>query len=188
MAVIDKTHFVGKYGIDDDNFITFINNNCYTFKQLLAIKKTTYYISKEDLTHIYNRYVYYRSIGMKDYIIYLQVKNEIKEVVNNINYFGIVSSNNFINTSTTAAKCIIKNGVAYVVINIDIKTATTGSETILGIENLPAPIEIQALDVNFKNSETNNYRFVINNAAELRIPPNVPVGKYCVTAAYPIQY
>ena len=61
MADINKTKFVQTYGIDDDNFITYLNKFS-TLKKMVALERLDV-IPKENINHLYNRFIYYNSLG-----------------------------------------------------------------------------------------------------------------------------
>lgn len=61
MADIDKTKFIQTYGIDDDNFLAYLNKFA-TLKKIVGMERLDV-ISKEKLNHLYNRFIYYNSLG-----------------------------------------------------------------------------------------------------------------------------
>lgn len=61
MADIDKTKFIKTYGIDDDNFITYLNKFA-TLKKMIGMERLDV-IPKESVRHLYNRFIYYNSLG-----------------------------------------------------------------------------------------------------------------------------
>ena len=58
---IDKDKFIQTYGIDDDNFITYLNKFA-TLKKIVNMSRLDV-ISKEKLSQLYNRFIYYNSLG-----------------------------------------------------------------------------------------------------------------------------
>ena len=58
---IDKDKFIQVYGIDDDNFITYLNK-FGTLKKIVNMDRLDV-ISKEKLNHLYNRFIYFNSLG-----------------------------------------------------------------------------------------------------------------------------
>lgn len=61
MANINKTNFIKTYGIDDDNFLAYLNK-FGTLKKIVDMGRLEV-ISKEKLKHLYNRFIYYNSLG-----------------------------------------------------------------------------------------------------------------------------
>ena len=61
MVNIDKDKFIQTYGIDDDNFINYLNKFA-TFKKIIGMYRLDV-VSKEKLNHLYNRFIYYNSLG-----------------------------------------------------------------------------------------------------------------------------
>ena len=61
MADINKTKFIQTYGIDDDNFLTYLNKFA-TLKKIVGMGRLDV-ISKEKINHLYNRFIYYNSLG-----------------------------------------------------------------------------------------------------------------------------
>ena len=58
---IDKDKFIQTYDINDDNFITYLNKFA-TLKKIVNMDRLDV-ISKEKLNHLYNRFIYYNSLG-----------------------------------------------------------------------------------------------------------------------------
>ena len=82
MANIDKDKFIQVYGIDDDNFITYLNK-FGTLKKIVNMDRLDV-ISKEKLNHLYNRYIYYNSLGHNlDTIV-----EETTPIIRNLFYYG----------------------------------------------------------------------------------------------------
>ena len=61
MADINKTKFIKTYGIDDDNFLAYLNK-FGTLKKIVDMGRLEV-ISKDKLNHLYNRFIYYNSLG-----------------------------------------------------------------------------------------------------------------------------
>lgn len=61
MANIDKTKFIKTYGIDDDNFLAYLNK-FKTLKKIVDMGDLNV-IPVDKLTHLYNTFVYYNSLG-----------------------------------------------------------------------------------------------------------------------------
>ena len=61
MANIDKTKFIQTYGIDDDNFLAYLNK-FDTLKKIIGMERLDI-IPKESIRHLYNTFIYYNSLG-----------------------------------------------------------------------------------------------------------------------------
>ena len=61
MANIDKTNFIQTYGIDDDNFISYLNK-FDTFKKIINMGNIDI-IPIDKLNELYYRFIYYNSLG-----------------------------------------------------------------------------------------------------------------------------
>ena len=80
--VIDKDKFIQVYGIDDDNFITYLNK-FGTLKKIVNMDRLDV-ISKEKLNHLYNRFIYFNSLGHNlDTIV-----EETTPIIRNLFYFN----------------------------------------------------------------------------------------------------
>ena len=80
--VIDKDKFIQTYGINDDNFIAYLNK-FGTLKKIVNMCRLDV-ISKEKLNHLYNRFIYYKSIGHNINTILEETSNFIISLF----YFG----------------------------------------------------------------------------------------------------
>ena len=80
--VIDKDKLIETYGIDDDNFINYLNK-FGTLKKIVNMCRLDV-ISKEKLNHLYNRFIYYNSLGHNlDTIV-----EETTPIIRNLFYFN----------------------------------------------------------------------------------------------------
>ena len=80
--VVDKTKFIKTYGINDDNFISYLNK-FGTLKKIVNMCRLDV-ISKEKLNHLYNRYIYYNSLGHNlDTIV-----EETTPIIRNLFYYN----------------------------------------------------------------------------------------------------
>ena len=61
MAGINKTKFIKTYGIDDDNFLAYLNK-FPTLKKMVALERLDV-IPKDSIRDLYNRFIYYNSLG-----------------------------------------------------------------------------------------------------------------------------
>ena len=146
MKAINKTKFKQVYGIDDNNFINFLDDrNCATFKSLSKYCDKNI-ISKKDMETVYNRYIYYKSIGLDDKTINGELKNVYREIINNLNnveikkfeYASSYVQLNLYNSLTFLDDLIILS------LDIEIKQAITGFG-IACLYNLPVPYGVSQL-------------------------------------------
>lgn len=85
MKALNKTKFTKTYNISDENFLKFIDDRNYvTFKSLSRYCDTNI-ISKKDMETVYNRYIYYKSIGLDDKTINEELKNVYREIIHKLN-------------------------------------------------------------------------------------------------------
>lgn len=85
MKALNKTNFTKAYGISDENFLKFIGDKNYTTFKSLSRYCDTNIISKKDMETVYNRYIYYKSIGLDDKTINEELKNVYREIIHNLN-------------------------------------------------------------------------------------------------------
>ena len=146
MKAISKANFKKAYGIDDNNFINFIDDrNCATFKSLSKYCDTNI-ISKKDMETVYNRYIYYKSIGLDDKTINEELKNVYREIIHKLNnvkikkfeYASSYLQLNLFNSLTFLDDLIILS------LDIEVKQAITGFG-IACLYNLPVPYGVDTL-------------------------------------------
>ena len=146
MKAISKTKFKQVYGISDENFISFLDDrNCATFKSLSKYCDKNI-ISKKDMETVYNRYIYYKSIGLDDKTINKELKNVYREIIHKLNnveikkfeYASSYVQLNLYNSLTFLDDLIILS------LDIEIKQAITGFG-IACLYNLPVPYGVSQL-------------------------------------------
>ena len=146
MKAISKTNFKKAYGISDENFLKFIDDrNCATFKSLSKYCDTNI-ISKKDMETVYNRYIYYKSIGLDDKTINKELKNVYREIIHKLNnveikkfeYASSYLQLNLYNSLTFLDDLIILS------LDIEVKQAITGFG-IPCLYNLPVPYGVSEL-------------------------------------------
>ena len=146
MKAISKTNFKKAYGIDDNNFISFLDDrNCATFKSLSKYCDTNI-ISKKDMETVYNRYIYYKSIGLDDKTINGELKNVYREIIHKLNnvkikkfeYASSYLQLNLFNSLTFLDDLIILS------LEMEVTQTITGFD-IPGLYNLPVPYGVQNL-------------------------------------------
>ena len=146
MKAISKANFKKAYGISDENFISFLDDrNCATFKSLSKYCDTNI-ISKKDMETVYNRYIYYKSIGLDDKTINGELKNVYREIIHKLNnveikkfeYASSYLQLNLFNSLTFLDDLIILS------LDIEVKQAITGFG-IACLYNLPVPYGVSEL-------------------------------------------
>ena len=146
MKALSKTNFKKAYDISDVNFINFLDDrNCATFKSLSKYCDTNI-ISKKDMETVYNRYIYYKSIGLDDKTINKELKNVYREIIHKLNnvkikkfeYASSYLQLNLFNSLTFLDDLIILS------LDIEVKQAITGFG-IACLYNLPVPYNVDKL-------------------------------------------
>lgn len=146
MKTLSRTKFQTTYNISDETFMNFLDDrNCVTFKSLSKYCDKNI-ISKKDMETVYNRYIYYKSIGLDDKTINEELKNVYREIIHNLNNIKIkkfeYSSSyvqlNLFNSLTFLDDLIILS------LDIEIKQAITGFG-IPVLYNLPVPYGVEEL-------------------------------------------
>ena len=146
MKAISKTKFKQVYGISDENFISFLDDRNYaTFKSLSRYCDKNI-ISKKDMETVYNRYIYYKSIGLDDKTINGELKNVYREIIHKLNnveikkfeYASSYLQLNLFNSLTFLYDLIILS------LDIEVKQAITGFG-IACLYNLPVPYGVTKL-------------------------------------------
>ena len=146
MKAISKTNFKKAYDISDENFLNFIDDRNYaTFKSLCRYCDKNI-ISKKDMETVYNRYIYYKSIGLDDKTINEELKNVYREIIHKLNnvkikkfeYASSYLQLNLFNSLTFLDDLIILS------LDIEVKQAITGFG-IACLYNLPVPYGVSEL-------------------------------------------
>ena len=146
MKAISKTNFKKAYDISDENFLNFIDDRNYsTFKSLSRYCDKNI-ISKKDMETVYNRYIYYKSIGLDDKTINEELKNVYREIIHKLNnvkikkfeYASSYLQLNLFNSLTFLDDLIILS------LGIEVKQAITGFG-IACLYNLPVPYGVSEL-------------------------------------------
>lgn len=146
MKALSKTNFKKAYDISDENFLNFIDDRNYaTFKSLSKYCDTNI-ISKKDMETVYNRYIYYKSIGLDDKTINEELKNVYREIIHNLNNVEIKK----FEYSSSYVKLNLYNSLTFLddliilSLDIEIKQAITGFG-IACLYNLPVPYGVSQL-------------------------------------------
>ena len=159
MADINKTSFINTYGIDDDNFLVYLNK-FGTLKKIVDMGRLDV-ISKEKLNHLYNRFIYYNSLGHTLDTIVNETTSDIRSLFffNGNGYFMyILPPTNSISIKDNSSVVAISGRTCQVklvfVANTEIKKDTL-------IFNLtPAPFYAFRADI---TTNTNNVEFTVND-------------------------
>ena len=172
MKAISKANFKKAYNISDENFIKFLDDrNCATFKSLSKYCDKNI-ISKKDMETVYNRYIYYKSIGLDDKTINEELKNVYREIIHKldnveIKKFEYASSYlqlNLFNSLTFLDDLIILS------LDIEVKQTISGFG-IACLYNLPVPYGVSELFLseNAKIDSTGDIYFEENTLAGTKI-------------------
>ena len=146
MKAISKTKFKQVYGISDENFISFLDDkNCATFKSLSKYCDKNI-ISKKDMETVYNRYIYYKSIGLDDKTINEELKNVYREIIHKLNYIKIKNfeyNSGYLQLNLFNSLTFLDD-LAILSLDIEVKQAITGFG-IACLYNLPVPYGVSEL-------------------------------------------
>lgn len=169
MKALSKTNFKKAYGISDENFMNFLDDRNYvTFKSLSKYCDKNI-ISKKDMETVYNRYIYYKSIGLDDKTINEELKNVYREIIHKLNNIKIKNFEynsgyiqlNLFNSLTFLDDLIILS------LDIETKQAITGF-SIACLSYLPVPYGVSRLFLS-NNAE-------IDSSGEIVIKEDTPAG------------
>ena len=172
MKAISKTNFKKAYGIDDNNFINFLDDKNYTTFKSLCRYCDTNIISKKDMETVYNRYIYYKSIGLDDKTINEELKNVYREIIHKLNtikikkfeYASSYLQLNLFNSITFLDDLIILS------LDIEVKQTISGFG-IACLYNLPVPYGVSELFLseNAKIDSSGDIYFEENTLAGTKI-------------------
>ena len=150
MADINKTKFIQTYGIDDDNFLTYLNKFA-TLKKIVGMGRLDI-MPKEKIRHLYNRFIYYNSLGHNLNTIVEETTSDIRRLFffNGDGYFDYIlpcydttnMKDNFSRVSVCGRICQVK---------IQFKTVNEIPANTLLFELTPAPIYNFNTVGNYKN-------------------------------------
>ena len=146
MKAISKTNFKKAYNISDENFISFLDDrNCATFKSLSKYCDTNI-ISKKDMETVYNRYIYYKSIGLDDKTINEELKNVYREIIHKLNNVEIKK----FEYASSYVQLNLYNSLTFlddlIILSLEMEvTQTITGFSIPGLYNLPVPYGVSEL-------------------------------------------
>ena len=169
MKALSTTKFKQAYGISDENFMNFLDDRNYvTFKSLSKYCDTNI-ISKKDMETVYNRYIYYKSIGLDDKTINEELKNVYREIIHKLNNIKI---KNF-EYNSGYIKLNLFNSLTFlddlIVLSLDIEvTQEITGFSISCLSYLPVPYGVSRLFLS-------DYA-QIDSSGEIVIEKGTPVG------------
>ena len=172
MKALSKTNFKKAYGISDENFLSFLDDrNCATFKSLSKYCDTNI-ISKKDMETVYNRYIYYKSIGLDDKTINEELKNVYREIIHKLNYvkikkFEYNSSYIELNLDGAYNSLTFLDDLIILSLEMEVTQAITGFDLPL-LYSLPVPYGVSELFLS-ENAE-------INSSGDIVIKENTLAG------------
>ena len=175
MADIDKTKFIKTYGIDDDNFLTYLNKFA-TLKKIVGMGRLDI-IPKEKLRHLYNKFIYYNSLGHNLDTIVDETTSDIRTLFffNGDGYFEYnLPVSNTTSVTDTYSRVTITGRTCQ--IKIHFKTTNTIPKNTLIFELIPAPFSAFNSSIIYIN--TNISFYIDNNGLSITsdIPINTTVG------------
>ena len=172
MKALSKTNFKKAYNISDENFLNFIDDrNFATFKSLSKYCDTNI-ISKKDMETVYNRYIYYKSIGLDDKTINEELKNVYREIIHKLNNikikkFEYSSSYVELNLNGLYNSLTFLDDLVILSLEMEVKQTITGFD-ISGLYNFPVPYGVKKLFLS-ENAE-------IDSSGDIVIKENTLAG------------
>ena len=172
MKALSKTNFKKAYNISDENFLSFLDDKNYTTFKSLSRYCDTNIISKKDMETVYNRYIYYKSIGLDDKTINKELKNVYREIIHKLNNIKIkrfeynssyieLNLDRAYNSSTSLVDFFIFCFV------LEVTQTITGFDLPL-LYNFPVPYDVSQLFLS-ENAE-------INSSGDIVIKENTLAG------------
>ena len=178
MVNIDKDKFIQTYGIDDDNFIAYLNK-FGTLKKIVNMDRLDV-ISKEKLNHLYNRFIYFNSLGHNlDTIV-----EETTPIIRNLFYYNgnghfeyKLPHNKILISDDNDSFVSISGRVCQVKLAFSTKKEIKNNDILFSL--IPAPVSI--FRVNLINIRNENYTFIIDSdglkySSDVNLPINTPIS------------
>ena len=179
MSTTTTEFLKNRYGIEDDNFTDFINNNTATFREIIN-HPSQENISKEKVINIYNKYVYYNSIGINNSSIRSLLLNDIKNsFADSFPIKPIFSNNSFFDV--IKHRIVVRGNTATVSISMRIKKALTENLDIL--DYLPVNDVTLYIPNIFPIPDNTNNCCIIDNG-KLTLPKEIGIGYYNICQTY----
>lgn len=143
MKALSKTNFKKAYNISDENFLNFIDDKNYTTFKSLSRYCDTNIISKKDMETVYNRYIYYKSIGLDDKTINEELKNVYREIIHKLNNVKIKKfeySSGYVELNLNGAFNSLTFLDDLVILSLEMEvTESISGFSIAGLYNFPVP-------------------------------------------------
>ena len=150
MADINKTSIIKTYGIDDDNFIAYLNK-FKTFKNMINTGNTTI-IPVDKLKELYYLFVYYCSLGYNLDTIVNETTNKVKKLFfnegNEFFQYDLIPVNS---TTVTGnySRVIISGNICQ--IRTGFTSAKQLNKDVTLFSNIPSPV-FEFRDIIYTNS------------------------------------
>ena len=146
MKALSKTNFKKAYNISDENFLSFLDDKNYTTFKSLSRYCDTNIISKKDMETVYNRYIYYKSIGLDDKTINEELKNVYREIIHKLNNVEIKK----FEYASSYVQLNLYNSLTFlddlIILSLEMEvTQTITGFSIPGLYNLPVPYGVSEL-------------------------------------------
>ena len=135
---IDKSKFIKNYNIDDNGFIDYLNKT-YTLKKIINLGNFNA-IPREKLLHLYNIYVYYKSLGHTTLTILEETKPNIKNLFffnGYANFMYTVIPNSGVSIITNVSKICVSDSICTLILNFTNKNLLNNN--LLLFSMIPAP-------------------------------------------------
>ena len=175
MADIDKTKFIQTYGIDDDNFLAYLNK-FKTLKKIVGMERLDI-IPKESVRHLYNTFIYYNSLGHNLDTIVDETTPKVRELFffNGDGYFEYnLPVANTTNVTDNYSRVTISGRTCQ--IKIYFKTTNTIPKNTKIFELIPAPFSSFNTNINYSNTNFSIYIDDNGLAITSDIPTNTTVA------------
>lgn len=184
MANINKTKFIKNYGIDDDNFLAYLNK-FDTFKKIVDIGLLDV-ISKENINHLYNRFIYYNSLGHDLVTIVEETIPDIKNLFffNGNGYAEYSLPANTSKISSSFSRVTISDRICHVKLQFTIKQTLNKHDIIFALT--PAP----SIDFGFKlfnNDGVNGELKITDDGVKVNSETFPNSGEFVGTVTYIIK-
>ena len=175
---IDKDNLIQVYGIDDDNFISYLNK-FGTLKKIVNMCRLDV-ISKEKLNHLYNRYVYFNSLGHNlDTIV-----EETTPIIRNLFYFngnghfeyGLMDAEGTI-CNSNGSYITISGRLCQVKLNFVTKKELKDGDLLFSL--IPAPVS--EFRLNIARNDGNVSLVIDDNGITYASSTNLPINSYVPT-------
>ena len=175
MADIDKNKFIHDYGIDDNHFIFYLNKFA-TLKKIISMERLDI-IPKESVRQLYNRFIYYKSLGHDLDTIVEETTTDIRTLFffNEHGYFEYnLPISNTTNVTDVYSKVTISGRICQV--KIHFKTTNTIPKNTRIFVLIPAPFSVFNSSISYSNNNISLYIDDNGLSVTSDIPTNTTVG------------